>query len=556
MVSIGLGERTQRWLSALPLLAFLGLFSLLPLAYLALYSWGHLGGVAGLWNELWGPRFSSQLARRALGNSLEQGILSAALAVLWGLPVGIFLGLRSTVGKRRLRAFLVLPFLLPSLVMVFGTLALFGDRGLLGSEIPLLRGLSSGLSGILFINVMYNAPIVALYTAAALDGVPPYLEEAARMLGASPFLAFRTAGLRPALSGAALGGTLTFLLSFLGFAPPLLVGGPSYYTLEDWIYALDKLVGFGGPALAAGLAVWALAIMALPIVGYMLLLRGTNMLGRGPDVLAAPARPGRRTSPASLFLGGATAALVVLEGLLLLSVFLLSLTWPGGAPGWANWSALLSTRAQVGLQVSLGTVIFNTLFFACVSAAIVFAVGLPLYLPDRPPRGAWGALSFLPLMISPVILALGLSLAWGSSLGSDTTVWVLIVISQASVALPMALQGLNLSFRSQRASLVGAARTLGSSRLSAFSDIKLPLARPGVRAAALFALAVGLGEFAATNFLFVPQFTTLTVEMYLLPDLRMEGTSFAVGALLVVLSLGVFGLFAALQDREGAYLGG
>ena len=154
MVSIGLGERTQRWLSALPLLAFLGLFSLLPLAYLALYSWGHLGGVAGLWNELWGPRISSQLARRALENSLEQGILSAALAVLWGLPVGIFLGLRSTVGKRRLRAFLALPFLLPSLVMVFGTLALFGDRGLSGSEIPLLRGLSSGLSGILFINVM------------------------------------------------------------------------------------------------------------------------------------------------------------------------------------------------------------------------------------------------------------------------------------------------------------------------------------------------------------------------------------------------------------------
>ncbi len=547
-----LGRRLSTLPSVLPILVFLGLFSLAPLVVLLTYSLAHLGGAPGLWGVLWGPGEAAMLARRALANSFEQGFLSAGLALLWGFPAGVYLGLRSTPWKLRIRGFLVLPFLLPSLVMVFGVFSLFGATGLLGGPFPGFRPLSTGLAGILWVNVLYNAPVIALYTAAALEGVPRHLEEAARVLGASPVSVFRTVWLRPAILGAFLGAVLTFILSFLGFAPPLLIGGPAYYTLEDWIYALDKMVGFQGPAMAAGIAVWGVAIMALPMAIYMLLLRDTNLLGRGPGTTSPPLRSERRPTLGSVALGGITGALLISEAALLASVVLLSVTSATGGFSGADWTALGSSRVSGALQVSVGLTVFNTLFFALVSAAVVFALALPLYSSDERGSRWWGGFSFLPLLISPVILALGLELAWGRLLGSPSLVWVLIVVSQASIALPLALQGLGLSFRSLPPSLAGAARTLGASRFRAFSDVRLPLARPGVQAALLLTLAVGLGEFAATNFLFIPRFTTLTVMIYLLQDLRMPGPSLAVAALLVLVSVVLFGVFSMMQRAPRA----
>ncbi|MGC2289434.1 MAG: iron ABC transporter permease, partial [Thermoplasmata archaeon] len=43
-------------------------------------------------------------------------------------------------------------------------------------------------------------------------------------------------------------------------------------------------------------------------------------------------------------------------------------------------------------------------------------------------------------------------------------------------------------------------------------------------------------EFAATNFLYIPTYTTLVVEAYLLETLRLPGAASALGALLVVVS--------------------
>lgn len=531
-------------------MGFLLFFAIVPVVILIGYSLSHVGGIGGLWDLLWGPGLAPQLARQALWNSLVQGSVSAALAALWGYPVGIFLGRSQFRWARTLRSLLLLPFILPSLVMVFGVVGLFGPQGLLGKLLPGTVMLSAGLPGIVLVNVLFNAPVVALYTAGTVESVPAHLEEAASVLGATPFAIYRTVWGRPSALGGALGGMLTFLFSFLSFAPPLLLGGPSYYTAEDWIYALDKFVGFSGPALASGLAVWTMLLLAGPLVAYMMLIRGTSLLGRGRGSLS-PVRKSRPMGLGGYLLALATLGLVLLETLLLASVILLSFGLSHGAPTTSYWAELFSSHVTAVLQVSTAQAAFNTVFFAVIATAIVFAT--ILFLQIFSPRASLRleGLSFLPLLLSPVILAFGLTLAWGGTVGSPSTVWILIVVSQASLALPFALQGLSVAFRAHPPSLAEAASVLGATRFRIFSDVRLPLARTGVWTALLFTLAIGLGEFASTNFLYVHAFTTLVVEMYALQGVRLFGPGFAIGGLLVFMSLIVFlGLLVWRERRE------
>ena len=118
--------------------------------------------------------------------------------------------------------------------------------------------------------------------------------------------------------------------------------------------------------------------------------------------------------------------------------------------------------------------------------------------------------------------------------------WVLVIVSQAILALPLALQSLGLPLAALTREERDAARALGATPWGAFVDADLPRVRSGIVTAALFAFALGLGEFTATYFLVTPTFTTLPVALYNLADTRAFGVADAAAGLLLLLSLAVF----------------
>ncbi|EQD50130.1 membrane protein, partial [mine drainage metagenome] len=67
-----------------------------------------------------------------------------------------------------------------------------------------------------------------------------------------------------------------------------------------------------------------------------------------------------------------------------------------------------------------------------------------------------------------------------------------------------------------------------------------PRIRDGLVTAGLFAFALGLGEFTATNFLVTPRYTTLTVALYGLSNSRHYLAADGAAGLLLVVSLVVF----------------
>lgn len=114
----------------------------------------------------------------------------------------------------------------------------------------------------------------------------------------------------------------------------------------------------------------------------------------------------------------------------------------------------------------------------------------------------------LPLVLPPVVTGYGLLVVFGrrgpfgpalDALGLPIVfTWRACVIAAAVMAFPLAYRACRTAFAAVDPRLPAVARTLGASRLDAFTTITLPLARGGVLAAAVLAFARSVGEFGAT----------------------------------------------------------
>ncbi len=526
----------MRWrgtLGVVPIVTFVVLFGLLPVAVLFATTVAGAGGAAGV-----AAVASDPLDQRSVVNSLIQGGLSAGCAAAVGYPAGVFLGRYSWRGRSAVRGFLLVPFLLPSLVVVLGVLDLFGPSGLLSGPIPVLGVFAGGTPAIVAANLFFNVPIVVLFTAAGCEAAAPELEETVATLGGGPFRAYRDAWGPPTWVGGAVGGLLTFLFSALSFAPPLLLCGTRCYTVEARIYSLDQVLL--APDAAGVLALLAVGLFLVPTLAYLVLLGRLRV--RSSQRRRSP-RPADLRSPAIAALAVVAGAVTVAEGALLAAILARTLVPVGGGGVGSAWATLFSPATATRLGLPVGAAVGNTLFFATAASLLTVLLGLGAahVVARRPRRGILlGLILFVPLLLSPVVLAYSLAEFWRPLLGGAPNVWLLIVLSQTVLALPFAVQSLTLPLAGLSPAASDSARCLGASPWVAYLDADLPRARDGLLTAGLFAFALGLGEFTATFFLVTPQFTTLPVALYGLTDARAFPIADAAAGLLLLLSLAVF----------------
>jgi thiamine transport system permease protein len=529
--------RLIRWLrgGALlsPLVGVVLLFGLLPPLLLFLTGIEAIGGLGALPSTVGQP-----LNVSAFTNSLEQGGLSAGLAVAVGYPAGVFVGRYAWPGRRAIRGFLLIPFLLPTIVVVLGVLDLFGTSGLVTTVWPALSVLGRGIPAIIVANLFFNVSIVVLLTAVGVETASGPLEDSVATLGGGPWRVYREVWGPPSWVGAAAAGLLTFIFSALSFAPPLLLCGARCYTLEARIWWLDFTLG--DATTAAILAFAMVLLLLLPTLGYLFLV---SRLRERSD--PQPLRPRRfpTRSPVAWVLLAETA--LVAAGIALFLAALLDRAFfsPtfGSAP--ANWSALFSGHTSSVLGISVIGALTNTFFFATSGAAIVLLLAITAGYALAGRSGLSRPLRlylFLPLLFSPVVVAFGLASFWRPILGGESMVWILILLSQTTLALPFALQSMELPLRRLTPALRESARVLGATPWVGYVDADLPRARAGLFTAALFAFAFCLGEFTATYFLVTPAFITLPVAVYSLQTLRLDSVSNAAAGLLILVSGAVF----------------
>lgn len=490
--------------------------------------------------QIFGNSASAYITRDALANSLEQGSASALLSFAAGLPLGLFFGRYDFRMKKFLTSYSILPFFLPSIVVVFSFMSSFGNSSAITHIVPALSELSRGFTGIIAVNVFFNAPLIMLMTMVAVAGSDPQLEEASASLGAGSLRRFLTTWGRDGMIYGAWGALLAFIYSFAGFTAPLIIGGQKYFTLEAWIYFLARVLDEIGNAAVTGLI--EVILLLIPATVYVIFTR-SRFTGIAPLRSFA-----RRGSGSTWFLAGAlyTALWLLLETYLFSGVLVSSLA-PGGRNIFEGFSLLFAPGLINSIGITTAGALLNSLFYGFITAFSATGLGL-LWIYSRRRRArtysVQDLLLFSPLVISSIVLAFSLSAAFSPYVPLDD-VWSLIIMAQTVVAIPVVFRIIDAGFQSIPYNVAESSQILGG---NSFFEVELPIAHSAISSALLFGFAISLGEFAATNFLASPKFISLTVEIYSLQSIRLFDIANAATALLLIISVALFTLVQTIGE--------
>jgi thiamine transport system permease protein len=472
-------------------LAFLGLFFLYPLATIVSRGLGSENGASTL------DVLTDPLTRDVVWFTVWQAAVSTVLTVGAALPASYVLGRYAFRGRSIVRALVVVPFVLPTVVVALAFLAV------------LPASLERGPWAILIAHVFFNVAVVVRIVGTFWAGLDPRVTEAAATLGASPRQRLREVTvplLAPSLAAAA---AIVFLFSFTSFGVVLILGGPRYSTLEVEIY--NEAVRAFDLHAAAVLSLVQLACVALTVAVALRLERRLAVPGGARperDVLRRP-----RTKRERAVVVASLGSLALFLAVPLAAVVERSLAL-GDGHGLEAYRQL--TRPTSALLVEPWKAIANSLVYA--GAATVLAVlvgGLAAFaVAGGGGRRLLDGVLMLPLGASAVMLGFGFVIAFDEgALDFRSARWIVPVV-QALVAIPFVVRIVVPTLRSIDPRQREAAAVLGASPGRVRREIDLPIAARALAVAAGFAFAISLGEFGATVFLARPESPTLPVAIY------------------------------------------
>ncbi|NMB87299.1 MAG: iron ABC transporter permease [Chloroflexi bacterium] len=478
------------------------------------------GLTAGDWLRVWRP----------LGFTFWQAGLSTLLTLLVGLPAAYLFSRFVFPGKQLLRVVVTLPFILPTVVVAAGFNALLGPRGWVNLGLMALFDLSSPpvqmmntLGAILLAHVFYNTSVIIRVVSTAWSQLDVRLENAARVLGASPLRAFFEVTfplLRPAIFSAAL---LVFLFDFTSFGVILLLGGPAYRTIEVEIY-IQALQMLNLPL--AGL------LSAIQLAATLVLTWIYSRISGGQQVPLIPRLKGegqRRPKgwKEKLLAAGMVAVLAVLLVSPLAAMSLRSVTRLDAERGQRSevqrgltldyYRELFVNRRESLFYVPPIEAARNSLQYAGATVLISVTLGvLASYALNRHSgvNKVLEPLFMLPLGASAVTLGLGFILVFNHPpLDVRTFPW-LLPIAHSLVALPFVVRSVQPALAAVPERLREAAKVLGAPGWRVWLEVDLPILSRAVLVSGIFAFTISLGEFGATSFLARPEYPTMPVAIY------------------------------------------
>ncbi len=513
--------------------------------------------------------FSDSL--RPLGFTIYQALISTLLTLLLGLPAAFVFARFEFRGKRLMRTLTMLPFILPTVVTAAAFNALLGPRGwanlflmeFTGSQTPPIAFLNT-FTAILVAHVFYNIAIIIRVVGSAWSQLDPRLENSARVLGASPWRAFRQVIfplLRRSILSAAL---LVFLFDFTSFGVILMLGGAGFATLEVAIYT-QALHFLNLPM--AGL----LSIIQLVCTLIVLLLYGR--VSRGRDVPLFPRLHGEgthrpRSTAEKLIVYATVVFLLLLQVMPLLALAGRSVIRLEADRGQRSevlsgftldyYRELFINQQQSVFYVPPARAVVNSVGYAGITMVISVAAGVLLAyaLVKRPGTRRWlDLLVMLPFGASAVTLGLGFIIAFnGTALMRTSFPW-LVPLAHSLIAMPFVLRAVQPALASIPDSLRQSAAVLGASPLRAWWEVEMKLISRSLLAGGLFAFTISLGEFGATSFISRPDNPTMPVAIFRYlaqPGALNYGQAMAMATILIIVCAISIGL---LENLTRAFTG-
>ncbi len=427
------------------------------------------------------------LVGELLVNTLSMAAATTAVCAVAGTLTAWLVERTNLPGRRVWRVLAVVPLAIPPFISSFGWLSLSPDL--------------QDFAGALLVVSSAYMPLVFLPVAAALRGMDPALEEAARSLGRGPWATFFGVVL-PQLRPSLLGGMLLVALNLLGeFGAFTLL---RFRTFTTELYA-EYRTGFDGPE--ASLLAVVLLVLCLLCLALEFRVRAHGRYARVSRGAARPAALhalGWLVVPALAWVAGLAVTTLGVP----LGMIVYWLTQHGAAA--ITPSAVSATRllAATGSSLSL----------AAMGAAVTVALSLPLAFLAARDGGRLVMLleraCFMTQGVPAIVVALALitlTLGGAAPLYQSTAS---LIGAYAILFLPLALVCARAALVQVPRRLEEVGRSLGLGPVAVATRVLLPLAGAGIGAGLALVFVAVVTELTATLLLAPLGTRTLATEVW------------------------------------------
>jgi len=551
----------------LPLAGFLLLFFALPVAMLLGTSFEGVDGSFSL--DHYRKLFGNELYIRVMWSTIKISIWVACVAVVVAYPIAYVIANTRGNLQQALMLLVLLPFWTSFLIRTFAWIVLLARNGvvntylvksgIISEPLPLLYnffGVMIGLTHALL-------PIAVMTILPVMLAIDPALRKAAALLGGGAGQTFWRVYFPLSFPGVAAAWLLVFVSSLGFFITPALLGGPDETMVTQLIIQqVQQLLnwGFAG-ALSLLLLVSAAVIFFVydRVVGIQSLTqassrsttsqarRGTQLLGRFArgfcgvmgDITDAVLKPfSRRNSGYKVHPPGFRIVFILLAIFLVLpTLFLIPVSFTSSSfLGWPPESLTLRWYLEYFASDSWIGATARSLLIATAAGllAMVLGVGAALVLSRDgvPGRTAWMLFILSPFFIPRIVIAVSLFYLFAKLRLLDSSIG--LILGHAVLGVPFVVITVMAVLNSYDHRLTQAAWTLGASRFQTLRRIILPLLKPGLLSAFLFAFVTSFDDVTIALFLSAGQNTTLPKQMWADATMQVSPLLAAVSTLVLV----------------------
>jgi len=453
-------------------------------------------------------------------------LIIASGSALFAIGVGTFLAwavVRTDMpGRNLIELASIIPFISTPLVGALAWILLASPQtGLINQAWRYLHGAGSmvdiySIWGIIFVEAVYETPLVFLLVSGALRSMDPTLEEAARSAGAGTLRTAMRITLPLVLPAILAGGLLVFILAAEQFAVPAVLGTPGKIRVLTTSIFEAQSVYPARDGLAAALSGILMVIALGGLWLHKRLLAGRSFVTvRGKS---AQTRRIRLGAFRYVLLGICCLYLVLAVALPLSTIFLSSIRKIWTAEFHWEQFTLDNYRVVLFSYPAAQRAIVNSLLLAVFGAlATILFCALISFLSLRtryPGHRLLDVLAMIPSGFPGIVLAVGLLHAWISPpLVLYGTIWILYV-AYLTRYLPVGVRAVSATLMQIHPELEESAAMSGASWLQTFRHIVLPLLRPGLAAGWALLFVAFTRELSASILLYSPKLEVLSVVIY------------------------------------------
>lgn len=570
-----------------PLALYLGLFFIAPVAYFLASSF--IGAAGGFDLSNYEKLFTRPVYARVVWSTLSISMWVALICTLIAYPIAYVITNARHNMRQTLLLLVLLPFWTSFLIRTFAWIVLLGRKGVVNNYLIALGIVDEPLSLLYnFFGVMVGMthallPIAVLTILPVMLSIDSTLRKAGALLGAGPGQVFWRIYFPLSFPGVAAAWLLVFVSSLGFFITPALLGSAQETMVTQLIIEqVQQLLnwGFAG-ALSLLLLVGASVVFFLfhRIVGVQSLTQPStldsmavrrskagmglfNRLGRAIcwalgsltdrliDTLTFRSRG--RTRSKSI---GSVIVFILLGGFLVLpTVFLIPVSFTQSSfLGWPpDGFTLKWYHEYFGSTVWL-TATGRSLLVAAAAGALAMPLGVAaafaLSSERTPGRTAWLMFVLSPFFVPRIVVAVALFYLFAKLRLLDSTLG--LILGHAVLGVPYVVITVMAILNTYDHRLTQAAWTLGANRWQALRRITLPIIKPALFSAFLFAFVTSFDDVTLALFLSAGKNTTLPKQMWADATMQVSPLLAAVSTIVLLVVTALIVVAEVMRAKAG-----